>query len=189
MKRKLDEKNAHDWFKKVLRRVEAAHKKASKSMLVLGALVVVACGGCVTVPDVITDNIPTPNGGSVTTPADPAVPTPVTIAHGNATHVPMQHKDNRPRGTEQIRRIGPFNDFRTLEVGDDAFLDGFIMSAVRVVDGYIVGDDLAIDGVVYVFDHWSIKTSKDKTVTNPLKLDGVSTSTFRAWWRCYEAAK
>jgi len=50
---------------------------------------------------------------------------------------------------------------------------------------YIGGDDLARGNVVYVFDHWSIIYSTDNTPNNPIPLDGVSTRTFRAWWRCH----
>ena len=110
---------------------------------------------------------------------------PRRIAHGAPTHVPLVHKSGRRRGKEEIHKRGPFKDFRVLEVGDDAFLDSFILAAVREVDGYFIGDDLARGNVVYVFDHWSIITDRDNTPTNPLPLAGVSTRTFRAWWRCH----
>jgi hypothetical protein len=71
-----------------------------------------------------------------------------------------------------------------LEVGDDAFLDGFIMDAIRLENGYIVADDLSRAGVVYVFDHFSVKTSTNKTYDNPLKTEGISGGTFRVWWKC-----
>jgi len=117
---------------------------------------------------------------------DATAPVPVRLVHSEPCHVPDCDKSNRPRGTEKIYRIGPFMDFRVLEVGDDAFLDGFIMDAVRLQNGYIAGDDMAHSGVVYVFDHFSVKTSKDKTYTNPLKTDGATGGSFRAWWRCYK---
>jgi len=121
----------------------------------------------------------------VTKPTPAGALVPIKLAHGAACHVPMCDKSNRNRGTEKIRRLGPFNDFRTLEVGDDAFLDGFIMDAVRLQDNVLCGDDREHSGVVYVFDHFSIKTSSNKTTTNPLNLDEVDKGCFRAWWRCY----
>jgi len=126
-----------------------------------------------------------------TSPGVPATPgnlAPRRIAHGQPTHVPLADKSGRRRGKERIHRRGPFNDFRVLEVGDDAFLDSFILAAVREAEGYFIGDDLARGDVVYVFDHWSIIYSTDNTPTNPIPLFGVSTRTFRAWWRCHRKA-
>ena len=128
---------------------------------------------------------PTPTPG----PQPSGALAPRKIAHGSTTHVPLADKSNRPRGTEKIHHKGPFRDFRVLEIGDNAFLDSFILLAVREVDGHFVGDDMVRGDVVYVFDHWSVIYDKDNTPTNPLPLAGVSTRTFRAWWRCHRKAE
>ena len=122
---------------------------------------------------------------------EPGALVPIKIACGGTCGVPMPDKSNRPRGTERIHRIGPFPDFRTLEVGggpgNDAFLDPFILDAIRISeDGlWMAGDDMIRGSVTYKFDHFSPKTSSANDPRNPLPLDKVDTSSCRAWWRCH----
>ena len=116
---------------------------------------------------------------------DEVTPKPIRLVHGEPCGVPMCDKSNREKGQERVYRIGPFPDFRILAIdgGHNSFLDNFAMDAVRLENGYIVVDDVAHSGVVYIFDHFAVKTYKDVTTTNPLKLDGVSKDTFRVYWK------
>jgi hypothetical protein len=120
-----------------------------------------------------------------TTTTIPGVRPPIKLVHGDFCHVPLQDKSNKSRGKERIRSVGPFRDVRVLEVGDDAFLDSFIDVAFRIENNYAVADDFEHNDVVYVFDHFSVKTVKNKTYDNPLNLISINKGTFRIWWRCH----
>jgi hypothetical protein len=124
---------------------------------------------------------------------DPQIPVPVKLAHGKACDAPMSHRSSEPyksrgepRGGEDIHSKGPFNDIRVLCVNPDVFLDKWALQAVRIENGYVVGDDIAHEDCVYEWQVFNAGTWSNNTTTNPVRLADISKGTFRVRWKCYQ---